>query len=35
MFRRIDHIGIIVNNLEEARRWRTDVFGLSLLETRL
>jgi methylmalonyl-CoA/ethylmalonyl-CoA epimerase len=30
MFRRIDHIGVIVDNLADARRWLTDVFGLPL-----
>ncbi len=29
MFRRIDHIGVIVDNLAEARRWM-EVFGLPL-----
>lgn len=30
MFRRIDHVGVIVDNLEEARRWLAEVFGLPL-----
>jgi methylmalonyl-CoA/ethylmalonyl-CoA epimerase len=30
MFRRIDHVGVIVDDLEEARRWLTEVFGLPL-----
>jgi len=30
MFRRIDHIGVVVDDLAEARRWLTEVFGLSL-----
>ncbi len=30
MFRRVNHIGIIVADLAEARRWLTEVFGLSL-----
>lgn len=33
MFRRIDHIGVIVDNLADARRWMTDVFGLPLRRT--
>jgi len=28
--RRIDHVGVIVADLEEARRWLTEVFGLPL-----
>ncbi len=30
MFRRIDHVGVIVDDLDEARRWLTEVFGLPL-----
>jgi methylmalonyl-CoA/ethylmalonyl-CoA epimerase len=30
MFRRVNHIGIVVDNLAEARRWLTEAFGLSL-----
>ena len=30
MFRRIDHVGVIVDDLEEARRWLAEVFGLPL-----
>jgi|GEM_PF-1227590 len=33
MFRRIDHIGVVVANITEARRWLADVFGLSLDRT--
>jgi methylmalonyl-CoA/ethylmalonyl-CoA epimerase len=29
MFKRIDHVGVIVNDLAEARRWLKEVFGLS------
>jgi catechol 2,3-dioxygenase-like lactoylglutathione lyase family enzyme len=27
-FRRIDHIGVIVANLDDQKRWLGDVFGL-------
>jgi methylmalonyl-CoA/ethylmalonyl-CoA epimerase len=30
MARRVNHIGIVVNDLAEVRRWLTEVFGLSL-----
>ncbi len=30
MFRRVNHIGIIVNDLAEVQRWLTEVFGLSV-----
>ncbi len=30
MFRRVDHIGVVVDDLPEARRWLADVFGLPL-----
>jgi len=30
MVKRIDHIGVVVDNLAEARRWLTEVFGLPL-----
>jgi methylmalonyl-CoA/ethylmalonyl-CoA epimerase len=30
MFRRVDHIGVVVDDLAEARRWLTEVFGLPL-----
>ncbi len=30
MFKRIDHIGVVVDDLAEARRWLTEVFGLPL-----
>ncbi len=33
MFRRIDHIGVIVDDLAEARRWLAEVFGLPLGRT--
>jgi methylmalonyl-CoA/ethylmalonyl-CoA epimerase len=33
MFRRVNHIGIVVNDLAEVRRWLTEVFGLSLSRT--
>jgi len=33
MFRRVNHIGIVVNDLAEVRRWLTEVFGLSLRRT--
>jgi len=33
MIRRIDHIGVIVNDLAEARRWLVEVFGLPLQRT--
>jgi len=30
MMKRIDHIGVVVDDLAEARRWLTEVFGLPL-----
>ena len=33
MMRRIDHVGVIVNDLAEARRWLAEVFGLPLRRT--
>ena len=33
MFRRVNHIGIVVSDLAEVRRWLTEVFGLSLSRT--
>ena len=30
MFRRVNHIGVIVADLAEARRWLAEVFGLSM-----
>ena len=33
MIRRVNHIGIIVDDLADARRWMKDVFGLSLQRT--
>ena len=33
MIRRIDHIGVIVNDLAEARRWLVEIFGLPLQRT--
>jgi methylmalonyl-CoA/ethylmalonyl-CoA epimerase len=30
MFSRVNHLGVIVANLAEARRWLTEVFGLTL-----
>ncbi len=30
MIKRIDHIGVVVDDLAEARRWLTEVFGLPL-----
>jgi len=30
LFRRVNHIGVIVADLGEARRWLAEVFGLSL-----
>ena len=33
MFRRIDHVGVIVNDLAEARRWLVEIFGLPLRRT--
>ena len=30
MFRRVDHVGVIVDDLAKARRWLTEVFGLPL-----
>jgi methylmalonyl-CoA/ethylmalonyl-CoA epimerase len=30
MFKRVDHIGVIVADLEEARRWLGEAFGLPL-----
>jgi methylmalonyl-CoA/ethylmalonyl-CoA epimerase len=33
MFRRVNHIGIVVRDLAEVRRWLSEVFGLSLSRT--
>ncbi len=33
MFQRIDHVGVIVGDLGEARRWLGEVFGLPLERT--
>ena len=33
MFRRIDHIGVIVADLQEAGRWLGEIFGLPLRRT--
>ena len=33
MFQRINHVGVIVGDLEEARRWLGEVFGLPLRRT--
>lgn len=33
MFRRVNHIGVVVKDLAEARRWLTEVFGLPLRRT--
>ncbi len=33
MFRRVNHIGIVVNDLAEVRRWLREVFGLSMSRT--
>ena len=33
MFRRIDHVGDIVSDLAEARRWLVEIFGLPLQRT--
>ncbi len=33
LFRRIDHIGVVVADLADARRWLTEVFGLPLRRT--
>jgi len=33
MFRRVNHIGVVVEDLAEARRWLTEVFGLPLRRT--
>lgn len=30
LFRRLDHIGVVVADLAEARKWLTEVFGLPL-----
>ena len=30
MFRRVNHLGVVVADLAEARRWLTEVFGLTL-----
>src|SRR5260370_41561454 len=33
MIRRFDHVGVIVNDLAEARRWLAEVFGMPLRRT--
>jgi len=35
MFQRINHVGVIVGDLEEARRWLGEVFGLPLRGPRI
>ena len=33
MFKRVDHIGVVVDGLADARRWITEAFGLPLRRT--